>query len=74
LHTGNINITTVQITNTQHGDLIKTVKTVSRTMGHEEGGVGRLRERIPDADITIYPDGSNPEAIPEEDSFKANKG
>jgi len=53
---GKINITTIRITNTPHGNLIKTVKTMSTTMDHETGR--ELRERVTDADITIYPDSS----------------
>ena len=52
---GSINITTVRITNTPHGDLIRTIKTVSSTMERTTGR--ELRERLPDTDITIYPDG-----------------
>ena len=66
---GRINITTVRITNTPHGNLIRTVKTVSSTMDHEMAG--ELRERIPDADITIYPEGAISEAVPEEDLSEA---
>jgi hypothetical protein len=72
---GRINITTVRITNTQHGNLIQTVKTMSSTMEYEAGRNAALRERIADTDIiTIHPDGSVSEAAPEEDSFKPIKG
>ena len=70
---GSINITTVRLTNTPHGNLIQAVKTVSPTMKHETDRVVELRERIPDTDITIYPDGSIPEAVPEEHSFEVQK-
>ena len=60
---GNINITTVRITNTPLGGLVRVVKTVSSTAGYKTDR--ELREHIPDADITIYPDSSTSEAIPE---------
>jgi hypothetical protein len=52
-----INIITVRITNTPHGNLIHTVRTFSPTVEHETGEDGEPRERVPDTDITIYPDG-----------------
>ena len=64
---GSVNITTVRITNTPHGNLIKTVKMVSPTVEHQTGWDGELRERTPDADITIYPDGSDSDTAPEDD-------
>jgi len=67
---GSINITTVRITSTPHGNLVQTVKAVSSAVDQETGRDVALRERIPDTDITIYPDGSIPEAVPEEDSFE----
>ena len=70
---GSINITTVRITNTPHGNLIQAVKTVSPKVEHETGRKVELLERTPDTDITIYPDGSIPEAIPEKVPFEDAK-
>jgi hypothetical protein len=64
---GSINITTVRITNTPHGNLIQTIKTVSPTVEYETCGDRELLERIPDTDITIYPDSSISEADHEEE-------
>ena len=64
---GRVNITTVRITNTPLGGLVRVVKTVSSTAGHKTGWDGELRERIPDADITIYPEGSDSDTVPEDD-------
>ena len=69
---GRINITTIRITKTPHGNLINTVKTGPSTMERETGG--ELREHIPDIDITIHPDGSDSETAPEDDSSKTAKG
>ena len=71
---GRIDITTVRITNTPHGNLIKTVKMVSPTMEHQAGWDGEIRERISDADIIIYPNGSDSDTAPEDDSFEIAKG
>ena len=65
LKRGRINITTIRITKTPHGNLIHTVKTRSPTMERETGGDRELRERIPDIDITIHPDSSASEVAPE---------
>ena len=67
---GSINITTIRITNTPHGNLIQTVKTVSSTVEHRTREDRELQERNPDSDITIYPDGSISEVVvTEEDSL-----
>jgi hypothetical protein len=47
---------------------------MSSMMENEAGRDAVLRERIADSDITIYPDGSIPEPVPEEDSSEAAKG
>ena len=71
---GSINITTVRITSTPHGNLIQTVKAVSQTVERETGRKVTLPERIPDTDITIYPDDSIPKAASEGGSIEAAKG
>ena len=68
---GSINITTVRITNTTHGNLVRAVKTISSTVGHKTGA--ELLEQTP-IDITIHPDGSASETAPENDSFKLITG
>ena len=70
---GSINITTIRIKNSPHVNLVKDIKTVSPMAEHEMGRDVALRERIPDTDITIYPDGSIFEAAPEENSFETTK-
>ena len=70
---GSINITTIRITNTPHGNLIQAVKTVSPTVEHEMVRNKELQEQSPNADITIYPDGSISEAVPKENSFETTK-
>ena len=52
---GRINITTIRITNNRG----QNIRTVSSTGMHEAGRVRELHN--PDADITIYPDGSTSE-------------
>ena len=66
---GSINITTIRITNTPHANLAQGMKRVVHKTGRDRG----LQEQIPDADITIYPDGSVSEAAPEENSCEAAK-
>ena len=66
---GRINITTIRVTNTQHGNLIQTEKMVSPKVECETGWARELHEQIPDSVITIYPDDSILEAATEEDSF-----
>ena len=57
---GSINITTIRITNSPKVE--------------QKAGMSReILGQDPDTDITIYPDGSIPEAVPEEDSFEAVK-